>query len=71
MKNEVMILSKEIALLYLSNEFGNAPLKVTTIFNEDECWTGKVILESNPNFTELKTNDFEYLKNIYDRGEKE
>lgn len=67
MKNSTMLLSKEIALLYLSNEFGNTPLKVTTILDNDGCWTGKVILESDPNFSELKTNDFEYLKNIYDR----
>ncbi len=63
MNQTVQILSKEIALLYLSNEFGNFPLKVTTVLDKNNCWTGKVILETAD--VKSKKQDFDYLKFIY------
>lgn len=70
MKEYTMILSREIALLYLTNEFPNHPLKVTTILSDEGIWTGKVILEDAISLVtsdDFKLNDFEYLKNIYGR----
>lgn len=59
------VLSKEIALLYLQNEFADAPIRVTTILDNDRCWTGKVLLEMADENEEIQ--DFEYLKAIYGR----
>ena len=42
---KIKILSKIMALIYLFHEFGNVNLKVTTVLDEEGCWTGKVILE--------------------------
>ena len=49
-------LSKTMALIYLFNEFGNVNLNVTTVLDENGCWTGKVILEQT---TEPATDDVE------------
>ena len=64
MKQNSMVLSKEIALLFLANEFSNSPLKVTTVLDDNNCWTGKVILEVA---SDEKVENLKYLNNIYGR----
>lgn len=42
---EIAHLSKNLALMYLNNEFGSKAVKVTTYLN-NSCWTGKVLIEA-------------------------
>lgn len=58
---EIKILSKIMALIYLFYEFGNVNFKVTTILDDNGCWTGKVMLEQTE---EPPQNDVE-LANFY------
>lgn len=53
------ILSKIMALIYLYHEFGNVNIKVTTVLDSNNCWTGKVILEQT---NEEAKDDAEFAK---------
>lgn len=57
------VLSKEMALQYIYNEFGNVNLKVTTELTDDSIWTGKVILEE----TDETPRDDEELAKFYSK----
>ena len=56
---KVKILSKIMALIYLFHEFGNVNLKVTTVLDNNSCWSGKVILEQT---TENPKDDAEFAE---------
>lgn len=47
--NNVQVLSKETLLVYLINELGDGNFKVTTVLDENGCWTNKVIIEGSTN----------------------
>ena len=64
-KTDVMTLDKNTLLVYLINELGNHPWKVTTVLDDDGCWAAQVILEG----TGEKPKDIEnYYKNLAKRG---
>lgn len=64
-KTDVMILDKNTLLVYLINELGNHPWKVTTVLDDNGCWTAQLILEG----TEEEPKDIEkYYKNLSQRG---
>lgn len=54
-KTNVMILDKNTLLVYLINELGDHPWKVTTVLDDNGCWTAHLILEG----TEEEPKDIE------------
>lgn len=64
-KTDVMILDKNTLLVYLINELGDHSWKVTTVLDDNGCWTAHLILEG----TEEEPKDIEnYYKNLIQRG---
>lgn len=64
-KKSEMILDKNTLLVYLINELGNQSWKVTTVLDDNGCWTAHLIIEG----TNEKPKDIEnYYKSIAKRG---
>lgn len=65
-KERVTYLTKDVALMYLFNEFDAPNLKVTAYLDEYDCWTGKVLIENGDFESKIGKDDKElfaaYLK---------
>lgn len=58
---DILFLDKDTLLVYLINELSpNVNYKVTTILDDNRCWTGKVNIE----ISQDKSNVGEYYKRI-------
>lgn len=65
-KERVTYLSKDVALMFLHNEFDAPVLKITTLLDEYDCWTGKILIENGDFESKIGKDDKElfasYLK---------
>lgn len=59
MKNRVEILSQFMTFMYLNYEFGPRNFKITTVLDDNNCWTNKVILEATD---EPAKDDVDFVK---------
>lgn len=59
--------SKPTLITYLLNELGNGNFEVTTVLDENGCWTGKVIIEQS---SADRNDDAEYYKAIAESLER-
>ena len=59
MNSKKMILDKNTLLVYLINELGNNSVEVTTILDEDGCWTGHLVIKE----TDAEPTDIENYYN--------